>query len=69
MMKVTNEPVINEQQDQHLFIKKLEKEIRELKQELTMHDTLASRGRIQYDAYTPEQQYDIQLVANRFLED
>ena len=32
-----------------------------------MHDTLASRGRVNYDPYTPEQQYEIQLVAEAFL--
>ena len=32
-----------------------------------MHDTLASRGRVQYDPYTPEQQYEIQKVAESFL--
>jgi kinesin family protein 6/9 len=33
--------------------------VRDLKQELQMHDTLASKGRVQYDPYTPEQQYEI----------
>lgn len=46
MMRVNNEPVINEQQDPALLIKKYQKEIKELKQELIMHDTLASRGRV-----------------------
>lgn len=32
-----------------------------------MHDTLASKGRVQYDPYTSEQQYEIQLVAEAFL--
>ena len=32
-----------------------------------MHDTLASRGKIQYDPYSSEQQYEIQLVAEAFL--
>jgi kinesin family protein 6/9 len=32
-----------------------------------MHDTLASRGRVQYDPYAPEQQYEIQKVAEAFL--
>lgn len=32
-----------------------------------MHDTLTSRGSIQYDPYTPEQQYEIQLVAQAYL--
>jgi kinesin family protein 6/9 len=54
MMRVNNEPIINEQQDPALLIKKYQKEVIDLKQELAMHDTLASRGRVQYDQYTPE---------------
>lgn len=46
MMKVSNEAVVNVQQDPELLLKKLEREIKELKQELTMHDTLASKGRV-----------------------
>ena len=46
MMKVSNEAVVNVQQDPVLLCKKMEREIRELKQELTMHDTLASKGRV-----------------------
>jgi len=59
MMRVSNEAIVNEQQDPALLIKKYQKEIKELKQELVMHDTLASRGRVQYDSYTPEQQYEV----------
>ena len=33
-----------------------------------MHDTLASRGRINYEPYSPEQQHKQQLVAQEFLE-
>ncbi|MDR3582042.1 MAG: hypothetical protein P4L67_02080 [Candidatus Pacebacteria bacterium] len=65
LMKVTNEAVINVHLDPQQLIKKYEKEIRELKQELAMHDTLANRGRITYDSYTPEQQYEIQKVISR----
>lgn len=36
MMKVSNDAVINVQQDPTLLVKKYEKEIRELKQELQM---------------------------------
>lgn len=43
--------------DPKLLIKKYEKDIRELKQELAMHDTLANRGRINYEPYSPEQQH------------
>ncbi len=42
-----------------MLIRKYEREVRDLKQELAMHDTLANRGRINYDPYTPEQQYGI----------
>jgi len=67
MMKVQNEPVVNEALDQPLLIKRYEKEIRDLKQELSMHDTLASKGSVQYDAYTPEQQYEMQKLAQGYL--
>ena len=33
-----------------------------------MHDTLANKGRVQYDAYSAEQQYEIQKLAQGFLE-
>jgi len=54
MMKVSNESTVNIQQDPVLLLKKMEREIKELKQELAMHDTLANKGRVQYDSYTAE---------------
>ncbi|CDW85408.1 kinesin motor domain-containing protein [Stylonychia lemnae] len=68
MMKVSNEPIVNVQQDPQLLLKKYEKEIRDLKQELAMHDTLANKGRVQYDPYTAEQQYEIQKLAQQFMD-
>lgn len=68
MMKVSNEAVINVRLDPHVLLKKYEKEIRELKQELAMHDTLANRGRINYEPYSPEQQYLQQIMAKKFLD-
>lgn len=44
MKNVTNEATVNEALDQPLLIKKLEREIRDLKQELALHDILASKG-------------------------
>lgn len=32
-----------------------------------MHDTLANKGHVSYDPYTPEQQYGVQKVAEAFL--
>lgn len=62
MMRVSNEAVRNVQLDAQQLVKKYEKDIRELKQELAMHDTLANRGRIAYDPYTAEQQFEVQKV-------
>jgi len=33
-----------------------------------MHDTLANRGKINYDPYPPEAQYEIQQQAQGFLD-
>jgi len=33
-----------------------------------MHDTLANRGRINYEPYSPEQQHDQQKIAKKFLD-
>jgi kinesin family protein 6/9 len=44
MKQVQNVPHVNEAQDQTLLLKRYEKEIRELKQELAMHDVLCAQG-------------------------
>jgi kinesin family protein 6/9 len=67
MMRVSNEAIVNVTLDKHLMIKRYEKEIRDLKQELAMHDTLKNRGRITYDQYTPDQLGDIKQLAASFL--
>ena len=55
MMKITNEATVNLMMDPALLIKRYEKEIRDLKQELAMHDTLANRGRINYADYSQKE--------------
>lgn len=50
------------------MLKKQEREIRDLKLELAMHDTLAGRGRITYDPYTPEEQKVQEDIALKYLE-
>jgi len=67
-MKVQNEAVINVQLDPQVLIKKYEKEIKDLRQELAMHDTLSNRGRITYEPYTPELQYQQQTLAKKFFD-
>jgi kinesin family protein 6/9 len=68
MMRVSNEVVINIELDPSQLIERYKREIRDLRQELAMHDTLANRGRIVYEPYTPDQQYQIQLIAEKFLD-
>ena len=46
MMKVQNEAKVNEVADPHLLLKKYRREVRDLKQELNMHDALAQRGHV-----------------------
>ncbi len=67
MMKVSNEAIVNIQLDPHLLIKRYEKEVRDLKQELAMHDTLANRGRINYDQYSQDQQKQIAQSTYSYL--
>ena len=67
MMKVKNQAVVNSVVDPHLRIKRLEKEIRDLKQELAMHDTLANRGRVNYDSYSAEEVQSITTLTNQYL--
>ena len=50
------------------MIKRYESEIKQLKQELAMHDTLANRDRINYSAYNQEEQAQIQKVTFEFLD-
>jgi kinesin family protein 6/9 len=63
MMKVANEATIQVNLDPQVLIKKYEREIKDLRQELAMHDTLANRGRISYEPYSPDQQYEQQKIA------
>ena len=64
---VVNITSVNIQLDINAQIRKMTKEIKELKQELAMHNTLANRGRINYDPYTPEEQKAQQEAAKKFL--
>lgn len=56
MMRLANNAQVNVKHDPEMLLKKYEKEIRELRQELAMHDTLSNRSNVTYDSYTPEQQ-------------
>lgn len=67
MMKVKNEASVNIIIDPTLAIKRYEKEIRDLKQELAMHDTLANRGRVNYDTYSAGELQKVRAVKDQYL--
>jgi kinesin family protein 6/9 len=69
MMKLANDATVNIKLDPQLLLKKYEREIKELKQELAMHDTLANRTNIQYESFTPEQQTEMRGVVNKYIRD
>ena len=64
---VVNVASVNIHLDINAQIRKMTKEIKELKQELAMHNTLANRGQINYDPYTPEEQKAQMDAAKKFL--
>ncbi|CAH1788426.1 unnamed protein product [Owenia fusiformis] len=67
MMCVASEPCINEDYDPTIMVKKLEREIKALKHELAMHDTLTNRSQISYDPLSEQQKYETRQQVKRYL--
>lgn len=67
MMRIQNEASVNVVADPNLLIKRYEHEIKSLKAELAMHDTLSNRGRINYATYNQEEQQAIAQITSAFL--
>lgn len=68
MMCVSNTPTPNVQFDPMALIKKYEREIRELKQELSMHDTFSNRSQVQYEPYSENQRTELERIVKSYLE-
>lgn len=68
MMRVSNEASVNIHLDPQLLIRKYERQIKDLKQELAMHDTLAGRSRVQYEDYSPDEQKELEQKVSMYLE-
>mmetsp|Transcript_48397 Transcript_48397/g.78626 ORF Transcript_48397/g.78626 Transcript_48397/m.78626 type:complete len:725 (-) Transcript_48397:93-2267(-) len=68
MMRVANEASVNVHLDPQLLIRKYERQIKDLKQELAMHDTLAGRSRVQYEEYSPDEQRELEAKVSMYLE-
>ncbi|KAF0695865.1 Aste57867_13385 [Aphanomyces stellatus] len=68
MMRVQNEATSIVETDPSILIKKYEKQIKELKQELTMHDALVERTGVVYDEHTPEQKYELMRMVRAYVD-
>ncbi|KAI8842108.1 P-loop containing nucleoside triphosphate hydrolase protein [Chytridium lagenaria] len=69
MMCVSNSPEVNVQFDPMALIKKYEREIKDLKQELAMHDTLSNRSHVQYEPYSESQRMELLKQVKTYIED
>lgn len=68
MMRISTEPTVNVQLDPLLLIKKYEREIKALKQELAMHDALSGRSAQHYDDYTEEMVHELQSMVQNYID-
>lgn len=68
MMNVTVEPAVNEIIDPMRMMQKLDGEVKILRQELAMHDTLANRRNQSYEPLSEHQLFEIENQCRRFIE-
>ena len=67
MMQVASNATVNVQYDPIMLVKKYEKEIRDLKAELSMHDQIANRSHISYDPFTEEQSLHLRQKIRQYI--
>jgi kinesin family protein 6/9 len=51
-----------------MLMRRYEREIKELRQELAMHDAINGRGHTVYEPYTPVQRSELRVGVKEFLE-
>jgi kinesin family protein 6/9 len=68
MMCVTVNPEVNIHYDPLALIKKYEREILELKQELSMYDTLSNRSHVHYEIYSDIQRNELTKQVKHYIE-
>ncbi|KAA6397719.1 MAG: putative Kinesin-II 95 kDa subunit [Streblomastix strix] len=66
--KVSNDATICLREDTGAQLKRLEKEVADLREELAMHDALAGRGRMNYEQYSEEQRKDLADEMRSFVD-
>ena len=69
MMRVKNTASTNVEMDPVMLVKKYERQVRELKQELAMHDALSDQSGKVYDEYSPEQAAKVAAEVRAYLKD
>lgn len=67
MMRVKNELQVNVKMDPTLLVRQYEREIKELKQELAMHDALSGRSNVQYEPYSEEQRFELGQQIRKYV--
>jgi kinesin family protein 6/9 len=68
MMNVSVEPAVNEVIDPMRMMQKLDDEVKMLRQELAMHDTLANRRNQSYEPLSEHQLLEVENQARKFIE-
>lgn len=68
MMNIVVEPAINEIIDPMRMMQKLDAEVKTLRQELAMHDTLVNRKGQSYEPLSEHQLYEVENQCRRFIE-
>eukprot|EP00899_Mesostigma_viride_P011692 jgi/Mesvir1/20523/Mv25338-RA.1 len=60
--------VVNESHDPAILLRRYERQIAELKQELVMRDTFAGRGRVNYEDMTEAERSELNALLRKFLD-
>lgn len=68
MMCVSTTPIVNIQYDPAQLIRKYEREIRELKQELNMYDTISNKSHVHYEAFNDIQKLELMKTLRNFID-
>lgn len=68
MAKIENKMTVNIQQDNNLYVKILEKELKELKQELSMHDSVVNKALTNFEPFTAEKRAELKEKAIEYFE-
>ncbi|KAG2434981.1 hypothetical protein HYH02_011980 [Chlamydomonas schloesseri] len=65
---LTTDLALNESNDPALLLRRYERQIKELKAELAMRDTLSGKGRVSYDDLTDDELRELHATCRRFLQ-